>query len=110
VLELAALTQINTPYQVKNIQIIDGARNSVFEIYSVSDEVFFRLFPDGADISFMEDFPEEDPVWIGFYQKPVRKMDVIGIHGTLHFHDKSIKSPYFPTRREIDVRSYKATP
>jgi hypothetical protein len=101
----AALTQINTPYQMKNIQVIDGAFNSVFELYSVSDEVFVRLFPGGADISFMEDFPDDDPVWIDFYQKPVRKRDVIGIHGTLHLNDKSIKSPCFPTRREADVKS-----
>jgi hypothetical protein len=90
---------------MKNIQVIDGAVNSIFEIYTVSDELFARLFPDGADISFAEDFPANDAIWTDFYQNPVHKKDVVGIHGTLHLNEKSTKSRCFPNRRETDVRS-----
>ena len=88
---------------MKNVQIIDGAINSVFEIYGVSDPIFNKLFPNGTDISFMEDFAEQDPVWLGFYNNRVSKQSVPGIHGTLHLGDKAEKARFFPTRHEADV-------
>jgi hypothetical protein len=88
---------------MKNVQIIDGALNSVFEIYGVSDTIFSKLFPNGADISFAEDFAIQDPVWLGFYDNPVGKQSISGIHGTLHLSDKAKKACFFPTRHEADV-------
>src|SRR5215210_6527651 len=90
---------------VKNIQVIDGALNSVFEIYAVSDEVHARLFPDGTDIAFAEEFPESDPIWTEFYRNRVDKKSVRGIDGTLHLTRKADVSPFFPTRKETEVRS-----
>jgi len=58
---------------MKNIQIIDGAVNSVYEIYMVPDEDFSRLFPNDADIAFAEDFSENDPVWINLYKTEFQK-------------------------------------
>jgi hypothetical protein len=58
---------------MKNIQIIDGARNSIFEIYSIQDDKFHRMFPDGASVAFMEDFPHKGPIWVDFYKNRVPK-------------------------------------
>ena len=89
---------------MKNVQVIDGAINSVFEIYAVPDEIFFRLFPDGADIAFAEDFRKSDPLWRVFYLNRVEKKRVKGIHGTLHLVEKTEKVGFFPTKREAEVR------
>ena len=35
---------------VKNIQVIDGAVNCVYDIYSATDEEFSLIFPSGTDI------------------------------------------------------------
>jgi hypothetical protein len=89
---------------MKNIQIIDGAMNSIFEIYAVSDDIFNRLFPSGADIAFAEDFPESDLIWMGFYKNRVDKKNVEGIHGTLHLTKRTEINHYFPTRKEAEVK------
>lgn len=36
---------------MKNIQVIDAASNSTFEIYQISDELFDVMFPNGTDIA-----------------------------------------------------------
>jgi plasmid stabilization system protein ParE len=43
---------------VKNIQIIDGANNCTYSVFAATDEEFAVIFPDGADIEFIEDFVE----------------------------------------------------
>ena len=35
---------------MKNIQIIDGARNATFSIFQATDEAFEAIFPDGRDM------------------------------------------------------------
>ncbi len=40
---------------MKNIQVIDGALNSVHDIFSVTDEEFSLIFPDGQDIAFIDE-------------------------------------------------------
>lgn len=89
---------------MKNVQVIDGAINSIFEIYAVSDDVFQRIFPGRATIAFAEEIPDSDPLWTNFYSKPVRKEKVNGIHGTLHLTGKEDKNSLFPTRREEDAK------
>ena len=84
--------------------MIDGAINSTFEIYEISDEQFQKLFPSGTNIAFAADFPESDPVWSGLYSNRVPKPRVQGIHGTLHLRDKEEKGQFFPTRREEEVQ------
>ncbi len=41
--------------KMKNIQIIEGSKNSVFEIYEVSNNIFAKVFPNGTDVAFLED-------------------------------------------------------
>lgn len=93
---------------MKNIQVIDGADNCAYDIYQVDDDVFFRLFPVGADICFYSDLLERfkepelvellQPVW----GRRCLKKDVVGIHGTL-FYELDFKKKYYPTRRDEEM-------
>ena len=41
------------PINMKNIQVIDGALNAVYDIFSATDEEFALIFPDGQDVAFI---------------------------------------------------------
>ena len=93
---------------MKNIQIIDGARNSVFEIYEVEDSVFEKIFPNRIDIAFIDDLAEltdyskeaNERFWIKFYSKKKDKKVINGIHGTLHLLGSNCDASFFPDRKE----------
>ena len=92
---------------MKNIQVIDGAQNCTYDIFAVSDEEFEQIFPNGQDIEFAEDFFERlggdaaaaviTPAWT----RPVAKVDVAGIHGTLFFQLLE-KRKYYPTKKSSE--------
>jgi hypothetical protein len=95
---------------MKNIQAIDGARNYAYRIFAITDEEFRVLFPaPGQDIEFIEDVVERigdesvgdlmRPVWT----RPVNKIDVSGIHGTL-FYDLVQKKQFYPTKKDAEIR------
>lgn len=77
---------------MKNIEIIDGALNSRFEIYTVDDETFALLFPEGQDEIYLEDLSEalqnDEAFWDRVYTYEVDRQSVTGIHGILHTHPK----------------------
>src|ERR1700682_2025302 len=93
---------------MKNIQVIDGADNCKYSIYAVTDEEFRSLFPAGQNVEFIEDviarYGDEATgkllkhVW----ERPVKKVDVVGIHGTL-FYDLSWKKKYYPTKNDTEM-------
>jgi len=90
----------------KNVQVIDGAINSVFKIFEVSLEQFERLFPNNTDIAFLEDLTDLDDdisFWKEFYKKRVDKQNVVGIHGTLHLTGSYVEKSEFPNRKETDI-------
>jgi hypothetical protein len=77
---------------MKNIQVIDGAMNSAYDIYSCTEEDFNIKFPEpGQNIEFIEyvlSRVEEsflpylmEPIW----GRPIRNHEVNGIHGTLFY-------------------------
>ena len=94
---------------LKNIQIVDGARNATFSVFQATEDEFAAIFPaDGQDIEFIEDFIERvgdeqagqilKPVW----DRPILKRDAQGIHGTLYYEYEA-KRQYLPaTKREVD--------
>jgi hypothetical protein len=94
---------------MKNIQIIDGAVNSVFEVYEVSDELFELMFPGNSDIAFMNEVDElfqrvgGDQKWELVYRNKVDKKHVLGIHGTLHLTGSYCEMGYYPSRKEAEV-------
>lgn len=40
---------------MKNIQVIDGAINSVYDIFVATDEEFLLIFPEEQDIAFIDE-------------------------------------------------------
>ena len=40
---------------MKNIQVIDGAMNTKYDVFSVTDEEFALIFPNDTDMEFIED-------------------------------------------------------
>jgi len=94
---------------VKNVQVIDGAGNSVFEIYAVSDDEFDVVFKKGTDIAFPEDVAQRiaeeygETFWNSFYRNRVDKKRVKGIHGTLHLSGSCCRKEWFPTLQESEV-------
>jgi hypothetical protein len=89
---------------MKNIQVIDGAKNSTFDVYSVPNSLFCTLFPNGTDIAFVEELADTIPGMDKLYLRPLRKTEVRGIHGTLHLKLSDAEPKYFPSRHESDVR------
>lgn len=93
---------------MKNIQIIDGANNCTYSVFAAIDEEFARIFPDGADVEFIEDLVERlgeeatGQVTGKLWSRPVDKKVVQGIHGTL-FYQLTYKKRYYPTKRESEM-------
>jgi hypothetical protein len=94
--------------RVKNIQVIDGADNCVYDIFAATEEEFTLIFPDGEDIAFNEevwargDSARLTPAFEAIWKRRVRKCDAMGIHGVL-FYGLSAKSVYYPTRRDEEA-------
>lgn len=77
---------------MKHVEIIDGALNSRFEIYAVSDQDFQRVFgsKDEAYLEDLDDVLQNDiAFWGRFYFTEVDRRTVVGIHGVLHTHPKA---------------------
>ncbi|WP_428242024.1 hypothetical protein [Gynuella sp.] len=81
---------------MKNIQIIDGAENCVYDIFSATEKEFDLIFPKGSDIAFIDEVYEKEsesilnPVFTEIWKRRVPKVEVRGIHGTL-FYDLEYK-------------------
>ena len=78
---------------MKHIEIVDGALNSRFELYAVTDQVFDLLFPAEKDEIYLEDLSkelqEDAAFWDQVYAREVNRHTVQGIHGILHTHPKA---------------------
>jgi hypothetical protein len=94
---------------MKNVQIIDGATNSSFSIYSIPDAIFDHLFPmPGQDIEFIEDVVRRvgeklaGELMKSTWGSRKEKSHVNGIHGTLFIGLENRRSLY-PNKRESDL-------
>ena len=93
---------------MKNIQVIDGAVNCVYDIFAATDEEFALIFPKGQDIAFIgEVYAAGNPDALGrafsnIWKRRVRKTEVNGLHGTL-FYQLEEKKVYYPTRRDEEA-------
>jgi hypothetical protein len=98
----AALTP--TIASMKNIQAIDGADNCSYDIYAATEAEFSLILPAGTDIAFSDEVWEREEesklkvVFEALWQRPVKKEEVQGIHGTL-FYQMPQKKNIYPTRR-----------
>lgn len=93
---------------VKNIQVIDGAENCTYDVYSVEDNIFEMIFPEEQDIEFSSDltkrlgFDETNKVLNILWQGICEKKEVLGIHGTLFF-ELEFKKAFYPSKKEKEM-------
>ena len=93
---------------MKNIQVIDGADNAVYDIFAATDDEFAMIFLVGQDGAFIDEVMarasrrELDHAFAAIWQRRVAKAEVNGIHGVL-FYEMDHKKRYYPTRRDEDA-------
>ena len=93
---------------MKNIQVIDGAINCVYDIFAATDEEFALVFPDGTDVAFIDEVYQRgspkllDAAFERIWTRPVPKQDASGIHGLL-FYELNQKKTFYPTRRDAEA-------
>jgi hypothetical protein len=93
---------------MKNVQVIDGAENCVFDIFAASEEEFSVIFPAGQDVAFMDEVISRTDCAIlektlsMIWKRRLRKSEAQGIHGIL-FYECEHKKVYYPTRRDEDA-------
>lgn len=93
---------------MKNIQIIDGATNCVYDIFQATDEEFALIFPAGQDIAFIDEVytraneKQLDAAFTSIWTRRIPKIQAQGIHGTLFYQLESKKS-FYPTRRDEEA-------
>ncbi len=92
---------------MKNIQIIDGAVNCTYSVFQATDEEFSLLFPEqDQDIQFSEDLEtlalqeEVQRALRNLWERPIRKRDALGIHGTIFYELPNVKDLYRAPREE----------
>jgi hypothetical protein len=93
---------------MKNIQVIDGAVNSVYDIFQATEEEFSLIFPSGEDVAFIDEVYQRGPgkelaaAFKRIWKRRIRKRDAMGIHGLLFF-ELDVKMKYYPTRRDEEA-------
>ena len=93
---------------MKNIQIIDGAQNCVYDIFSATDDEFALVFSEGRDIAFIDEIYAEgdsqllDVAFKNIWQRRVKKSEAKGIHGII-FYELEKKKVYYQTRRDEEA-------
>ncbi len=93
---------------MKNIQIIDGAQNCVYDIFAATEDEFALIFPEGTDVAFIEevysrgDVQRLDAAFENIWKRRIPKAEANGIHGII-FYELAEKKVYYPTRRDEDA-------
>ena len=93
---------------MKNIQVIDGAENCVYDIFSATDDEFTLIFEAGTDIAFIDEVYGRgdsnllDAAFDRIWKRRQRKVDAQGIHGIL-FYELAQKKAYYPARRDEEA-------
>jgi hypothetical protein len=94
---------------MKNVMIIDGARNCAYDIFATTEEGFARMFPaNGQDVAFIDEILSSGPrhelerLFSEMWARPVAKPDADGIHGII-FYELDFKKEFYPNRRDSDL-------
>lgn len=95
---------------MKNIQIIDGADNAVYDIFAATEEEYMAIFPENEDVAFIEEVMarqcgnELNEIFNQIWKRRIPKREAMGIHGIL-FYDLENKKQYYPTRKDEEARN-----
>ena len=93
---------------MKNIQVIDGAVNCVYDIFQATDEEFKVIFPEGEDVAFIDEVYARgkketlDKAFNAIWKRRIPKVQAHGIHGLL-FYELEAKKPYYLSRRDEEA-------
>ena len=93
---------------MKNIQVVDGAENCVYDIFQASETEFALVFPNGTDVAFIDEVyksgnrVELDRAFEAIWKRRVPKTHANGIHGLL-FYELEKKKAYYPTRKDEEA-------
>ena len=93
---------------MRNIQVIDGAINCVYDVFAATDEESALIFPDGQDIAFISEvLARSEPgalesALATIWRRRVPKTQVAGVHGSL-FYELDDKMQYYPTPRDEEA-------
>ena len=93
---------------MKNIQVIDGAVNCVYDIFQATDEEFRVIFPEGEDVAFIDEVYARgeketlDKAFNAIWKRRIPKVQAHGIHGLL-FYELEAKKPYYSSRRDEEA-------
>ncbi|MFZ6819186.1 hypothetical protein [Undibacterium sp. Ji22W] len=99
---------------MKNIQIIDGADNAVYDIYAATEEEFSAIFPGNEDVAFIDEVMarqqgnELNDIFNRMWKRRIPKREAMGIHGIL-FYELEHKKQYYSTRRDEEARNPNGT-
>ena len=83
---------------MKNVQVIDGALNCVYDIFAATDEEFALIFPPGDDVAFIDEVVarnntlELDRALQNIWRRRIPKINVNGIHGVLFYENEHKKA------------------
>jgi hypothetical protein len=93
---------------MKNIQVIDGAANSVYDVFVATEEEFNLIFPAGQDVAFIDEVMARGPnkqldeAFTHIWKRRTPKRDAMGIHGLL-LYELEHKKQYYPTRKDEEA-------
>jgi hypothetical protein len=93
---------------MKNIQVIDGAENAVYDIFAATEEEFTFIFPANQDVAFIDEVMARgseqklSEVFTRIWGRRVKKFEANGVHGLL-FYGHENKKQYYPTRKDEDA-------
>ena len=93
---------------MKNIQVIDGAVNCVYDIFQATDLEFSVIFPEGQNVAFIDEVYARggkellDQAFKAIWERRIPKSEVHGIHGLL-FYELEAKKVYYPTRKDEEA-------
>ena len=93
---------------MKNIVVVDGAENCVYDIFATPDDDFTLIFPEGTDIAFIEDIERRADAKLVFealkrtWSNRIAKREAVGIHGIV-FYQLYAKRKYYPTLRDEEA-------
>ena len=103
---------------LKNIQVIDGADNCVYDVFSATEEEFDFIFPKGTDIAFIDEVVARhkgsdariklEDAFNRIWLRRIRKSEAMGIHGVL-FYELERKKRYYPSRRDEEATNPNGT-
>ncbi len=100
---------------MKNIQVIDGAQNSVYHIFGAMEQEFSLIFPADQDVAFIDEVlargPEDEVAAAlnNISKRRIARKDSVGIHGLLSYGLEHKKS-YYPTRRDEEAVNPSGSP